>query len=134
MEYITHHRFRGIAACGERLNVPYGTKFTTIGEFIATPEGKGICATTSEVAHRYFARNDDGQGLERGKLTHAIAYGTRRTDTGFRFTGEEAERLETKWKHFLRDDVDTILFNHAFFNAEVPELRELAADFNIKAK
>ena len=77
MEYIVHHRCRETAATGERLNLPYGSTFETIGDFIATPEGKAICFTTSELAHKYFSRNDDGRGLERGALTYAIAYGKR---------------------------------------------------------
>lgn len=134
MEYITHHRYKGITACGERMNIPYGTTFRTIGSFIATDGGKAICFTTSEDAHMYFARNDDGRGLERGALTYAIAYGQRRTPTGFRFTEEEIDTLEKGWRHFLRDDVDVILFNHDFFGADVEELKQLAAALNIKVR
>ena len=42
--------------------------------------------------------------------------------------------LETHWSRFLRDDVDTILFNEDFFNAQVPELAMLAAALNIKVR
>ncbi len=134
MEYIVHRRFRERGADGTLLNIPYGTKFETIGDFIATPDGRAICFTSSEVAQQYFARNDDGQGLERGKLTYAIAYAPRRAGKGFRFTDEEIVMLETHWSRFLRDDVDTILFNEDFFNAQVPELAMLAAALNIKVR
>lgn len=134
MEYIVHRRFRERAAYGEMLNIPYGTKFETIGDFIATPDGKAICFASSETAQKYFARNDDGQGLERGKLTYAIAYAPRMTGNGFRFTDEEIVMLETHWSRFLRDDADTILFNEDFFNAQVPELAMLAAALNIKVR
>lgn len=134
MEYITHHRYKAEGACGERMNIPYGTTFNTIGKFIATEDGKAICYTTSENAHLHFARNDDGRGLERGALTYAIAYGQRRTPSGFRFTEEEIDILERDWRHFLRDDVDVILFNHDFFEADVAELERLAAAINIKVR
>ncbi len=134
MEYVVHRRFRAKAACGELMNIPYGAKFETIGDFIATPDGKAICFTTSEAAQQYFARNDDGQGLERGKLTYAIAYAPRRAGNGFRFTDDEIVMLEKHWSHFLMDDVDTILFNEDFFNAQVPELAMLAAALNIKVR
>ena len=87
---------------------------------------------------RHFARNDDGQGLERGRLTWAIAY-SRRVRTGpngrqQRFTEEEIELLERKWAHFLRQDVEVILFNEDFFAAAVPELKELADALHIKVR
>lgn len=137
MEYIVHHRFKGIAATGERMNIPYGSRFETIGDFIATPDAKGICYTTSEAAKQHFARNDDGQGLERGKLTWAIAYSSRERKSADghrqRFTDEEIELLERWWSRFLRDDVETILFNQAFFDADPAELRPIAQALNIKA-
>lgn len=67
MEYIVHHRCRELSAAGDRLNLPYGTRLNTIGDFIATAEGRAICFTTSELAHRYMARNDDGRGLGTGQ-------------------------------------------------------------------
>lgn len=139
MEYIVHKRFKEVAACEKVLNIPYGTKFETIGGFIATPDGKAICHIKSENAHKYFSRNDDGNGLERGALTYAIAYGNRRKPKSdgkslYRFSDEEIKMLERDWKHFLRDDVDVILFNHDFFNANVSELRKLAEALKIKVK
>lgn len=134
MEYIVHHRYRGKSASGEQVNIPYGSRFQTIGDFIATDDGKGICYVTSEDAQRCFSINDDGKGLERGKYTHAIAYGNRRTPTGYRFTEDEAELLAKHWSHFLRQDVETILFNREFFEADPAELKRMAAELHIKVK
>lgn len=138
MKYITHNRFKKLAACGETLNIPYGTELDTAGDFIITPDGKPICFATSENAKMHFARNDDGQGLERGRLTWAIAYSQRvRRGAGGqqqRFTDEEIELLEREWAHFLRQDVDVILFNENFFAAAVPELKQLADALHIKAR
>lgn len=138
MKYITHNRFKKLAACGETLNIPYGTELETAGNFIVTPEGKPICYTTSENAKMHFARNDDGQGLRRGKLTWAIAY-SQRVRTGpngrqQRFTEQEIKLLEEKWAHFLRQDVEVILFNEDFFAAAVGELQQLADALHIKAR
>lgn len=138
MKYITHNRFKKLAACGEAVNIPYGTEMETAGNFIITTEGKPICYATSEAAKMHFARNDDGQGLERGKLTWAIAY-SQRVRTGpngrqQRFTEEEIELLERKWAHFLRQDVEVILFSEDFFAAAVPELKELADALHIKVR
>ena len=47
---------------------------------------------------------------------------------------EEIELLERKWAHFLRQDVEVILFNEDFFAAAVPELKELADALHIKVR
>ena len=137
MEYIVHHRCREISATGERVNLPYGSRFQTIGDFIATPDAKALCDTTSDMAHRYFGRNDDGKGLQRGTLTHAIAfqYRERKGPDGRRqrFTEAEIETLERDWSRFLVPDVSVILFNHDFFEADPAELAALAKAVNIKA-
>lgn len=138
MRYITHNRFKKLAACGEMLNLPYGTELDTAGEFIITPEGKPICFATSENAKMHFARNDDGRGLERGKLTWAIAYSQRvrygESGRQQRLTDQEIELLERDWAHFLRQDAEVILFNEQFFAAEVPELERLADTLHIKVR
>ncbi len=134
MKYIAHHRYRGPAADGKRINIPYGTQFETIGDFIATPQGKGICFTGSDVAQRYFACNDDGRGLERGALTYAIAFSHRNGGNGFRFSDSEIEMLERDWAHWLRQDVDTIIFNEAFFAAQPEDLQRLADASKIKIR
>lgn len=134
MKYVTHHRFKELALCGERLNIPYGTELNTEGYSIVMPDGRAICYSTSENAKKHFARNDDGRGLERGALTYAIAYSRRDAGNGFRFSEEEAEILTRDWGHFLRPDVDVILFNEDFFAAEPEELQKLAAALKIKTR
>lgn len=138
MRYVTHNRYKEISACGERLNIPYGTELETAGTFIVTPEGKPVCFTTSENAKLHFARNDDGKGLERGRLTYAIAYSKRGRQSAdgaiYRFSDEEREILERDWQRFLRQDVDAILFNESFFAAETEELQRLADALKIKVR
>ncbi len=138
MRYITHRRYRGRDLSGAPVNIRYGTAFDTIGDFIATPEGRGLCAATSETAHQYFARDSDGQGLTRGALTYAIAYAPRerRGADGRRqrFSGEEIELLTRDWGRFLRQDVDTILFNDEFFTAHIYDLQRLADALHIKVR
>lgn len=139
MKYICIKRFKEIAACGKKLNIPYGTQLETIGSFIATSDGEAICHLMSENAHKYFACNDDENGLERGKITYAFAYSKRKPNNTkdrqiYRFSDEEITILERDWKHFLRDDVDVILFNHDFFNADIEELRKVAKQLNIRVR
>ena len=138
MKYVVHHRYKGPDAGGKPMNLPYGTEFETIGNFIATPEGRGICFTTSETAREYFAVNDDGRGLERGALTHAIAYSHRERkwpdERVRRFSEAEVEMLGRSWSHWLRQDVNVILFNNDFFAAQPEDLRRLADALNIKVR
>ena len=131
MEYIVHRRFKKVSMIGERLNLPYGTVVMADDNgVIRTADGVPICYAASENAKMYFARNDDGNGLERGKLTYAIAYAPR--NSKFRFTDAERRMLSRDWQRFLRSDTDTILFNDDFFAADVGELRRLAGALNIR--
>ena len=131
MDYITHRRFKANAMCG-RINLRYGTRVMSEGGLICKPDGGPICFATSENAKLYFARNDDGMGLERGALTYAIAYGRRRGMAGQRFSDAERETLMRDYPHWLRQDTDYLLFNNDFFAAPVEELRELANRLKIK--
>ena len=70
MRYVLFKRFRGMGLCGN-VNLPYGTVCESEGEII-TKDGNALVLATSENAHQYFARDDDGCGLERGRLTQAI--------------------------------------------------------------
>ena len=102
MKYITHHRFKELALCGSQLNIPYGTELECVGGTLITPEGKAVCYRRSESGKKHFARNDDGRGLERGRLTHALAYSNRKAGNGFRFSKEEAEILGRDWGHLVK--------------------------------
>lgn len=44
MKFVAHHRYRGLDAGGKPMNVRYGTEYETIGDFIATPEGRGFAS------------------------------------------------------------------------------------------
>lgn len=134
MNYITHSRFKKLALCKEQLNIPYGTKLISYKNILYTLDGKAICSIKSENAKLHFSINEDGHGLERGALTYAIAYSNRKQKNGFRFSDKEAEILAKDWSHFLRNDVDVILFNDDFFTADVEELQRLAKALNIKIK
>lgn len=137
MNYVTHHRYKELALCGERLNIPYGTELHTEGYSLVLPDGRGLLQHQRE-REKHFARNDDGRGLERGALTYAIAYSNRERYSAEgrrqRFSDEEIEMLERDWGHFLRQDLEVILFNEDFFAAEPEELQKLADALKIKVK
>lgn len=130
MRYVVHHRYKDAGMCGEVLNLPYGTELTC-GEDgrIRTMDGKEICYATSENAKIHFSRDDDGEGLRRGQMTHAIAYDSRERHGADgrlqRFTDEELDVLHRDYERWLRQDVSTVIFNQDFFDADVAEIEVL---------
>ena len=109
-------------------NLPRGTICDTNGEFI-TLNGQTLAAVTSENAHQYFARNDDGQGLKRGELTQEIQrLLSNRKDKVKGRAGTWQEAWNRIWadlsirKYKRIEHADHWLFNHAFFNASIEDL------------
>ncbi len=136
--YITHHLYKQKALCGEILELKSGTELYNIGSILCTKDGLAVCYVTSENAKMHFAQNDDGKGMKRGQLTYAIAYKPRHRTSDLkkrqqRFTDGEILMLTSNYKHWLRsDNVQTILFNNDFFNADLQALHELAVKLHIK--
>lgn len=138
MKYITHHRFKSKALCGEVLNLPYGTELTLKDDTLFTLGGKAVCFVTSENAKMYFSRNDDKDGLERGKYTWEIAFRKRNADDpkyakcgGYRFSDKQRDIITRHYQRFIREDCDFIIFNDRFFRAPVEELKEMANELGI---
>lgn len=71
MQYIAHRRFRGIALNKRRINIPFGSECES-SNGILYYNGAQLMTERSENCYQYFARNDDGNGLRRGKLTQEI--------------------------------------------------------------
>lgn len=123
MRYIVTRRFRCNAICGP-VNLPYGTEVSSDGAFL-TVNGEKLCSITSQNAYDFFSRNDDGHGLERGKLVHDIRRTLERRDAKYQsrwdrlWADEGANKLRST-KH-----EDYWLWSFAFYNADVNELRRI---------
>ena len=137
--YIAHRRFRGRALCNgdaadARVNIPAMTELELHGEIICLPDGRPVACRHSQNGIAHFARNDDGKGMLRGRLTHAIAFGSRRGDgQGHRFTEEERKMLVSEYIHWL-EPLDQIIFNNDFYDADIADLQELAGRLGITIK
>lgn len=124
MKYIVHKRFKNKAICGD-VNIPAMTICESNGDFI-TYNGQAICYTTSNNAHQYFAIDDDGMGMVRGKLTQAIQNILSKRDN------HHQERWDKVWEdsicqRYRRKDYDDFwLWSHEFFNANIDVLRHIA--------
>lgn len=123
MKYITFSRFKGVAICGD-VNIPALTKVDERGDMIFLDD-KPVCFTRSENAHKHFARNDDGQGMERGRLTRAIMETLAKKDEKHQERWDKIweDGLCQKFKHPLHSD--HWLWNNAFYNAEISELEHI---------
>ena len=132
--YICTHEFNGIAETGKQVNIKPGEKLKCIAGRIAK-DNASVCLTTSYVAHKYFAIDDDNQGAERGRLTYEIAFAPRERehDDGYiyRFSQEELDMLCESYPHWLKQQAP-LLFNQAFFDAPVDELKILAEKLGIQ--
>ena len=134
MDYITTKRFKRDGIDG-RFNIPYGTAVEEIGGSIFH-KGREIARITSAVCHKFFAKNDDGQGLERGRLTQAINDALALRD------GETNDQQDKRWEAIFNDPLcqsyrrkehaDTFLWNHQFYNAPLDDLRHIAALAGVK--
>lgn len=125
MQYVVHRRLRCKSLSGD-VNLSFGAICTLNGEIIEK-DGKPLFFVTSENAHQYLARNDDGNGIERGKLTQEI----QRCLQPQRNLKDEAKRRrawsriwnDEKLKPYkMREHPDHWLWNHAFFNADIEML------------
>lgn len=122
--YITTRRARFMAICGP-VNIPWGTQVEA-EDGILLLGLRLLCATTSQNARDFFARNDDGNGLERGRLSAAII--ARLSERG----KEHQDRWNKVWadplcqKYRNQDHVDHWLWNHEFFEAPLDDLRHIA--------
>lgn len=132
MKYIVHKRFDDKAICGD-VNIPAMTDCSEQNGIIYC-NGKPICYTLSQNARQYFARNDDGNGLKRGRLTQSIQ----------KMLAKRDDKYQTRWdkiwddlrcqKYKRKEYKDYWLWNHDFFNAEIDDLVYIANLIGIKEK
>ena len=131
-KYICHKRFGAKAICGE-VNISATTECEEANGFIFC-DGKTICACKSENAHQHFARNDDGQGMMRGKLTQAIQKSLAKRDKAYQARWDKVWSDPICQKYKRSDHEEFWLWNHEFFNAEIVDLYHIAAIIGAKIK
>lgn len=122
--YITVKRAKLKTISGD-VNIPYGTGLQ-VGGNVLLYDGKPVCAVFSECAYKYFAQNDDGQGLFRGKLVHVIKATLAKKDSLHQERWDRIwdDPICQKYKSDNRDDF--WLWNHDFYNAEIDDLKYIA--------
>ena len=116
MTYLVTRRFKAKTMSGI-VNLPYGTACELRGETIYHG-GKPLCFVTSENAHNYFSRNDDGQGERRGELVREIMWRLKGNQEAWGRVWDDLAIRKYKRVEFA----DYWLFNHDFYNAPVEDL------------
>ena len=124
MRYIVTRRFRGKAICGV-VNLPYGTACETQDGYLILDDGRLLCTVTSQNAYDYFSRDDDGMGLERGKLVQDIRSTLERRDAKYQARWDRLWADEGANKLRRTEHEDYWLWSFAFYNADVNELRRI---------
>ena len=131
MKYITIKRYKRPDREGRQaVNISYGSELEEQGGTLYYGD-IAVCTDRSAVMREYFARNDDGCGLERGKLSQAIVEKLRI------HPGETKEQHNKRWevcwndalcmKYRKQADVDYFLWSIDFFNAPIEDLEYIAA-------
>ena len=124
MRYIVTRRFRCNAICGP-VNLPYGATCEEHDGILVLEDGRKLCADTSQNAYDYFSRDDDGMGLERGKLVQDIRRTLERRDA------KHQARWDALWadevaNHFRRPDhADFWVWGQAFYQADIRDLEHI---------
>lgn len=124
MNYIAIKRARFFSMSGNT-NIPYGAKIDCT-DGILSIEGKPLCGDHSQNAYDFFTRDDDGQGLLRGKLTQAIRATLQKRDKGHQARWDKVWADPICQKYKRADHADYWLWNHYFFNANIYDLQHIA--------
>ena len=130
MKYIVHTRFKDKAICGN-VNLPALTICEEYNNIIMYND-KCICYATSECAHKHFARNDDGQGMLRGKLTQQIQKTLAVRDNDYQKRWDKIWSNPNCRKYKRTEYEDYWLWNNKFFNAPIEDLLLIANLIGIK--
>lgn len=129
-QYVAFRKFNFKALCGDTYQIPRGTKVTSRDGQIIAPNGQPICNIHSERGQQFFAWDGDGQGLQRGDLTYAIAHAARPHRVGFRFNTTEQEELQEKYGDLLQPG-GGLIFNDYFYHLPIGALTDIAERFYV---
>ena len=122
--YITTKNFNGQGISGNMV-LHEGTILAAYRGYIIHPQGV-VCSVTSQNAFDFFSQNDDGKGIERGKLVYDILNRVRKLK-------KHKERNDIIWNKIWEDSIclkykrpehaDHWIWNYDFYNADIEDLK-----------
>lgn len=138
--YIARRRARFKGCNGQQVNIPYGSTLEAQDGFLLW-KGQPLCVDTSQNAYEFFSQDDDGNGLERGRLVAAIL--TRLEippNAGEKCRTEIQSRWDKVWEDALSqkyrrpEHEDFWIWGRVFYDAPLADLRHIAALVGAKVK
>lgn len=130
MQFVVHRRLRD-KCIGGNVNIPALTICEEVNGLISYNDVP-LCYITSENAHQFFARNDDGMGMQRGKLTQEIQKVLSKRDDKYQKRWDKVWD-DPKCRPYKRVEYDDYwLWNHDFFNADIATLQYIAKLVGVK--
>lgn len=128
--YLVRKSCKINAICGP-VNLPYGTLVICKEGVLCTKDEKPLCYAGSHTAREYFSQNDDGMGAVRGYLVQSIIDALSIST----HAPEDIERRNALWARVYQDPSclkfkdsghnDFWLWNEAFYDAEIEELKKI---------
>lgn len=130
MDYIVYKRFKDKAICGN-INLPVNT-ICQLRDNMLFYNDKPLCLVTSYSSEQHFARNDDGQGLLRGKMTQAIIKKLSKRDNDYqtRWNKVWSDFCCNKYKRV--EHTDYWLWNNQFYSAPIEDLKYIMKLIGLK--
>ncbi len=127
MRYTTIKRFRRNGMNGVHFNIPWGTALEKKENGILYFDGKPVAVARSFAAHQHFARDDDGNGQERGKLSRGIIKALGGNQRELSPAWEAVMEDKTAQKYRRKEHEDFWLWDDSFFCAPIADLKHIAA-------
>lgn len=128
MKYTTIKRFHRSGMGGKEFNLPWGTPLERRDDGILYYEDCPVCVARSFASHQHFASDEDGQGQERGRLSLGIIKALGGTHRPGEPTPEwdaiEDDEIANSYRR--KDHENTWLWDDAFYNAPIADLRHIA--------
>jgi len=123
-KYIVVKRFKDTAICGP-VNLAYGIEVVRKDSYLYSIDNKQLCAYQSQNAYDYFVGNDDGKGLERGKLIQEIKYLLQKPSTKHQKRWNKLWGANEVYKYRRNDYEDYWLWNSDFYTAPIEDLQHI---------
>ena len=133
MKFITHKRLKE-TVIGGPVNIPATTPVEEMPNGMIVWNGIPVCYSTSQTGHEHFCRDNDGQGLKRGKLTKAIQDTLNKRDPEYQARWDKVWEDNICQKYKRPEHADHWLWNHDFFNADIFDLKYIAKLVGAKEK
>lgn len=115
------NRFR-VKVIYDEVNIPAKTPLTEMEGFIFYDEYP-LFSATSQNALDHACRDDDGNGMERGRLTKSIQNILQKRDARYQERWDKVWEDKLCQKYHRKEFSDYWLWNHAFYNAPIEDLK-----------